>query len=193
MCVKTPQRITHEAGLVGVSAEMNEFLEVMRLLKSKLGVVLVQLPPSYTVDNYFKLENFLKELPADIHFAVEFRHNSWYTAKTGLLLMEHAVCWVATEYAQLPKKVEATTDFLYIRFIGKHGRFRPHTFERIDVTQNLEWWLQRIRELSDRIGTVYGFFNNDYAGYAPGSANKFKKMLGLPIEPQSLPMQGKLF
>jgi uncharacterized protein YecE (DUF72 family) len=193
MCVKTPKKITHEAGLVGVSYEMNEFLGVMRLLVKKLGVILIQLPPAFTAANFDHLAAFVQNLPEDLRFAVEFRHHSWYTAKTASLLAKYSVCWVATEYAELPKNVEATTDFLYIRFIGKHGRFRPHTHERIDVSMNLEWWLQRIRDLADHVHSVYGFFNNDYAGYAPASANKFKKMLGLPIEMQPLPRQEKLF
>jgi uncharacterized protein YecE (DUF72 family) len=193
MCAKIPKVITHEKVLVAVEDETRAFINTMRLLGEKLGVILVQFPPSFTVENRPALEGFLELLPADVRFAVEFRHQSWYTPETAELLRNHHVCWAATEYTDLPKRVEVTADFLYIRFIGEHGRYDRHDREQADVTAQLEWWWQRIQEQADRVHTVYGFFNNDYAGHAPASVNRFKKILGLPVENSTPPKQGRLF
>ena len=193
ICAKTPKAITHEKVLVDVQDETRAFLNTMRLLGEKLGTILVQFPPSFTADQMPALVDFLGLLPDDLRFAVEFRHQSWYTAKTAELLRSHKISWAATEYTDLPKSVEVTADFLYIRFIGEHGRFKRHDREQADVTQQLKWWWQRIQEQADRVHTVYGFFNNDYAGHAPASVNQFKGMLGLPVEEATPPKQGRLF
>src|SRR5581483_3067440 len=45
--MKMPETITHEKRLVGVEEEVASFLALARTLGPKLGVVLVQLPPSF--------------------------------------------------------------------------------------------------------------------------------------------------
>ena len=193
ICAKTPKAITHEKVLIDVQDETRAFLNTMRLLGDKLGVILVQFPPSFSSDHRPALADFLDSLPDDLRFAVEFRHQSWYTAETADLLRAHRTCWVATEYTDLPKSVEVTTDFLYLRFIGEHGRFKRHDRVQADVNEQLRWWWQRIQEQADQVHTIYGFFNNDYAGHAPGSVNQFKEILGLPVEEATPPRQGRLF
>ena len=46
ICLKVPRAITHEAGLVNISREMTRFLESVALLGEKLGVIVIQFPPS---------------------------------------------------------------------------------------------------------------------------------------------------
>jgi uncharacterized protein YecE (DUF72 family) len=193
ICAKTPKAITHEAGLVNVDKEMNAFLDVMRKLGSKLGVILIQFPPSFRAEQAELLAGFLEVLPKDVRFAVEFRNRSWYTPETVALLSTNSICWAATEYAQLPKKVEATTDFQYFRFIGQHRRFSSHDRVQMDVRTNLDWWHERILELPERVQEVYGFFNNDYSGHAPATALKFMELIGMPVAGMQPPQQGRLF
>ena len=80
-----------------------------------------------------------------------------------------------------------------IRFIGKHGRFKLHDKEQIDMTPQLEWWWQWVQSKIDRVATVYGFFNDDFSGHAPAAANKLKQIIGLPVVKNDLPKQMKLF
>lgn len=180
ICVKTPRAITHEAGLIRVEAEMTTFLNVVRLLEDKLGAILIQFPPSFRVDQQEVLDAFLGTLPADMRFAVEFRNRSWYTPETAALLSKYRVCWAATEFERLPKNVENTTDFQYIRLIGYHRRFSHHDHEQIEVGQNLKWWAERVSEFPDTVETVYVFVNNDYSGHAPATVRRFMNMIGLP-------------
>jgi uncharacterized protein YecE (DUF72 family) len=192
ICAKTPRSITHEAGLIKVESEMNAFLETMGRLGPRLGVILIQFPPSFKSDQAPRLAGFLEGLPGEVRFAVEFRHRSWYTPVTFDLLASQAVCWAATEYGQLPKTVPVTTDFQYIRFIGQHRRFNQHDRVQLDVLANLKWWQARLEELPDRVETVYGFFNNDYSGHAPQTARDFMKLLGLPVADWRPPQQARL-
>ncbi|NIT54715.1 MAG: DUF72 domain-containing protein, partial [Aliifodinibius sp.] len=104
------------------------------------------------------LSEFLKQLPTDYKFAVEFRHPSWYLGQTNDLLTKFGVIWAATEYPGVPKKVPLTTDTIFVRLVGKHGRFHSHNREQIDVTPQLESWWDWIRALSEDVYEVYVFF-----------------------------------
>jgi uncharacterized protein YecE (DUF72 family) len=188
-----PRLITHELGLIRSTTFIQEFIDRVLILGDKLGVVLIQLPPNFTSLSKSIFTSFIKELPGDIRFAVEFRHQSWYTSKSAELLKQHNVCWVATEYKRLPKTVPITSDFAYVRFIGRHGRFNHFNQLRIDITSNLRWWQKRIEDIFPQIKSFFGFFNNDYSGFAPATCNQFKSMLGLQCINLEPPKQERLF
>ena len=192
-CAKLPRTITHEMGLIGTRGLVDEFIDAMRLLGDKLGVILIQFPPSFTSTSLPALEAFLKDIPTVVRFAVEFRHRSWYTPQTVELLTAHRICWAAIEFPRLPNQINITTDFLYIRWIGKHGSYTRHTHERVDRSSHLKWWWETIKLYLDRVDSIYGFFNNDYAGFAAGTCNRFKIIAGLPVENIQTPKQQRLF
>ena len=192
-CVKTPRVITHDMGLKDSQGLMDDFIETLTPLKDKTGPILIQLPPSYSQDNLPVLAAFLAGLPASHRYAVEFRHPSWYNKKTEQLLTQHRICWVSIDYPHLPKQICRTTDFLYIRWIGVNNLYHHHSYERVDKTEILKAWIQEITPHLDDVSGVYGFFNNDYAGFAPGTANRFKEIVGLPREPLQASQQPRLF
>ncbi|MFM8319445.1 MAG: DUF72 domain-containing protein, partial [Chloroflexota bacterium] len=194
-----PRELTHDAALRGVDAGLHEFIERVRALDEKLGVLLFQFPPSFSAQNLDVLEETLSGLPRELRFAVEVRHASWYTAaedgaepELARRLRRYGVAWAATEYPDLPAVIYPTAPFLYIRWIGEHGSFKQHTHERLDRTAELRRWLAQIEERGGE-RSVYGFFNNDYAGFAAATANKFKEIAGLPVQPFAPPQQPKLF
>jgi uncharacterized protein YecE (DUF72 family) len=191
--VKVPREITHEAGLVNVENEMSRFIDRVKILGEKLSVILIQFPPSFTNSHEAKLDAFLEYLPKDFSFAVEFRHRSWYVPETADMLLAHNICWVATEYKGVPKEVEVTSDKLFVRLVGQHGRFVRHDLEQIDVIPQLASWWDWMRSVADNISEIYVFFNDDFSGFAPASANKLKKMIGLPVIEPDHPKQMSFF
>lgn len=199
-CLKTPKSITHEAGLINVRQEMSAFLERVRLLGDKLGAVLLQFPPSFRSLQQEVLESFLVELPVDIRFAVEIRDPSWFVVAVDCtephlasILRRTGVCWAATQFPGMPARIYATTDWLYIRWIGQHGSFKVHDHEREDRSPELRAWCDQVRELSHTLTEVYGFTNNDYAGFAAGTADRLKAILQLPRVEYRPPRQATLF
>lgn len=194
-CAKVPRTVTHELGLKGVGARevLSAFLDSLGALEGKLGVVLIQLPPSFTTQEADTLADFLADLPDAPRFAVEVRHSSWHVPATAELLRKHGVCWAATDYRDLPARVHLTAPFLYLRWIGWHGRYPSHEEERVDRTERLQAWVDRLLGYADRVDAVFGFTNNDYAGHAPATANRVKSLLGLPTENLAPPRQGRLF
>ena len=195
-CVKTPKDITHAAGPPGIAGRvrpMLEFVEAIRMFGEKLGVVLIQFPPSFDAGATKELGTFLEALPDDVRFAVEFRNPSWDTEHTAELLREHACGWVAADYlTREPWEITATSDFLYVRWVGRHGQYPTLDKERIDPTERLKWWKRRIDTCKD-VRTVWGFFNNDYTGYAIGTANRMKRLVGQQVRTPESPQQGDLF
>jgi uncharacterized protein YecE (DUF72 family) len=171
---------------------MAAFLEALRPLEERLGPVLIQFPPSFGPAERPALAQFLGGLARDLRYAVELRHAGWYEPATAELLAEHAAAWVALDYLDLPQQVALTTDFLYVRWVGQHGRFVQRGREEIDVTPRLRWWWDQLAPRAGEVGEVYGFFNDDYAGHAPATANRFKAIAGLPVVEPEIPQQGRL-
>lgn len=189
--VKTPRAITHEAVIGDTITPMREFLRIVRTLGEKLGPVLIQYPPTLPARVWPQVERFLDSLPADIRFAVEFRHDSWFNDDVIAGLRRRRIALVNAEYDHKPVREPVyTADFAYIRLVGKHGRFEPMTHERFDPTPQLEWWHRRLIDSSVR--TIYLMINNDFAGYSIATTDRFRALIG---EAVSTPQQrlGMLF
>ena len=76
-----------------------------------------------------------------------------------------------------------TTDFLYIKFIGDRT-IQEKDFGKIQkdrVSEMKKWirFLKRAREEHRKINLAIVAANNHYAGFGPGTANTFRKMLDL--------------
>lgn len=107
--VKVPEIITHEKRLdpdKHVIGDMETFLEKISPLKNsnKLGAIIIQLPPSYTIKEIKNLEKFLERLrnnqstnEYDNNYAVEFRHSSWNTEGILELLHHYEIASVLTD------------------------------------------------------------------------------------------------
>lgn len=198
--LKLPQEITHEYVLREASFPMlNEFCDRVLLLKEKLGAVLVQLPPQFEAskENAQALREFLRELPKEIRFAVEFRNREWMNDWTFEELGKNnaALCLVEGKWLPRAQMLEAvgrrTADFSYIRFMGERDLT---TFDAVVRAQDagLQMWKEEIERL--KAENVFVYFSNFYEGFAPASVNKLKVLLGQKIiSPSSLENQKSLF
>lgn len=192
-CPKAPREITHDLRLApATAAVLQNFLATMATLGEKLGPVVFQFPPDFHAAEREQLDAFLGQLPRNFRYAVEVRHRSWWSNDTEEMFRRHDVCWVAADYIYLPKEIRRTTDFLYLRFLGRHGQYETKTHEIADKSADLTRWRELVAEHSDAAPTVYAFFNDDYAGHSPATAERLKAQLGLDVEPGP-PQQGKLF
>jgi len=168
-----------------------------RELGPKLGAVLLQFPPwaKPRLAQRF-LEELLETLDPAIRYAVELRDAGWFEgiARTQLLakLSEQKVvlAWSYLTYVEVPP--ELTTDLVYLRFIGDHTTVpaSTHGEVRVDRTAETRLWASRVLAVRDQVSTVFAFFNNHFAGFAPASVNLFRRELGLepvPLEPEAPP------
>ena len=198
--LKLPQSITHEYALREAAFPiLNEFCERVALLKEKLGVILVQMPPNFEAskDNAQALRDFLAELPKTIRFAVEFRNREWLVDWTFEELEKNKVALCLIEGNWIPRgqmfeaTAKKTADFAYVRFMGERDLT---SFDKIQRAQdaNLEMWKREIERIAAK--DVFVYFSNFYEGHAPASANKLKELFGQKaIDAGSLENQKSLF
>jgi uncharacterized protein YecE (DUF72 family) len=204
--LKLPREITHEAALRGPRAArvLEEFTRGARLLKEKLAAVLVQLPPQFeaTRENFNALEEFLPVLARDVRFAFEFRDSFWFDEEMLAPLARHANVslalvegpWASRERIwRAAARLLDSTDFAYLRWMGERDLTRFDEVVR-PRDSNLERWAAAIERLRERVPGVFAYFSNFYEGHAPASANKLKRLLGLPfVEPDDMENQPTLF
>jgi uncharacterized protein YecE (DUF72 family) len=83
-----------------------------------------------------------------------------------------------------------TAPFVYVRFLGNRQEMdaavkkaleigqRKQAWESLikDRTVQMKMWIPPIKGLLARNIPVYVYFNNHYAGYAPGSVELFEKL-----------------
>jgi uncharacterized protein YecE (DUF72 family) len=179
---KLPRLLTHEKRLDlerGVEGDLTKFLSLMKPLiaAGKLGPILIQLPPSFAYDGDFvRLERFLKTVPEDIAFAVEFRHPTWLREEVWNLLRSHNVANVIVDEPLLPPDIVTTADFAFIRW---HGRgVRPWYNYRYSNSE-LEKWVPKVREVVASSKKTFGYFNNHFRGFAVENSLTMMKMLGI--------------
>lgn len=102
--VKVPRAITHDARLVDGAEAVVRFVEELDALRAKLGVLLVQLPPSLVFDPAVAEAFFagIRRCDPDVQIACEPRHASWFSAAAEALLVGHRIARVAADPARTP-------------------------------------------------------------------------------------------
>lgn len=191
--VKTPRQITHEGRIDEHVPLMREFIQTMRHLDQKLGVILLQFSPYFQAIYFEALVHLLDTLPPDIRFAAEFRHESWNTPQVQQVLSDRRIARVSIDYFDEAQLFDPTATFEYIRWLGIHDRYPDCNKEEVNMLPRLEWWRDRILERKLFPTKVYGTFNNDFSGYSILSIEQFRRLVNLPIPPRKSSTEQTLF
>jgi uncharacterized protein YecE (DUF72 family) len=144
-----------------------------------------------------RLGKLLTLWPAEIELVVEVRNAGWIAPPLLDLLRRHAVGLVLPAYYTMPGPGElfagpdpVTSSLIYVRFLGHHkrmdklvagliaaGQRRGEWSElALDRTDEMREWIEPLRRRASAGKRVMTFFNNHYAGYAPGSAFRFGRL-----------------
>ena len=165
--IKGSQFITHIRKIENVETALANFLAqgLLRLGK-KLGPILWQFPPNFSID-LPRLETFFKLLPrtqkqasayarqrdewmasrawleveADLplHHAVEIRHKSFAIPEYVSLLRENNIALVVADSVKWPCLMDVTADIVYCRLHGSEKLYASgYTADAIDV------WARRV-------------------------------------------------
>lgn len=180
---KIPRLVTHDRRLVGAEPDFVEFLSAMDVLGAKLGPLLLQFPPDFTSQERPALEHFLSILPDDFRFAAEFRHRSWLEEDTYELLRHHGVAWTMIDLSYMPKHLEITADFVYIRWLGDHKKIIRMDATQLDRRDELDRWAEALDDVARHVQRIYGFANNHYSGHSPADIRYLSSRLGVPARP----------
>jgi uncharacterized protein YecE (DUF72 family) len=179
---KLPKEITHEKYLRESEDTLHRFLEAMAPLGEKLGPVLIQLPPDFhaTDEDREALADFLRLLPEEYQFAAEFRHRSWLTDDTLDRLRQHGVAWTMIDMYYMPRRLDLTSDFTYVRLLGDRRKIQSVDRLQLDRTPELQEWADVFGRISREVQQTWVFINNHYAGHSPDNVRQLRRMLGLP-------------
>jgi len=176
---KLPKRITHELKLAGVEEQVERVYRSMGQLRGKLGVLVVQLPPSIVYEKHWEtVKAFVDLLAPKIRHAIEFRNESWFRDDVLNLLRERnvAIVWSQNQYMATPAVV--TADFTYLRLVGERD---IEKFDRIvkDRSAEMKDWRDRLESAESELAQAFVILNNHFAGFSPASVNHFRKLSGL--------------
>ena len=184
---KFPKLITHEKKLDHAQGDAEAFIGVMQALGDKLAALILQFAYDFTPDHFDRLDDFLGALPEGPRYAVEVRNRAWLTPKLAEMLSNHNAALVLQDLHYMPRLDWITADFTVIRWLGRRKDIEHFDRIQIDRTRELETWAERVQRFIEDGVDVYGFFNNHYAGFSPGSVHQFAAMLGVEL---GAPMEG---
>jgi uncharacterized protein YecE (DUF72 family) len=175
--VKLSRLITHTQRLNDVKEAWELFVSRAQGLKEKLGVILVQFPPSFRAneENLARCKYFMEYAPeAGIQLAFELRHATWFEAAGLRFFTDHGACVVQAESSRYPHTPPDfnPADFTYYRF---HGPRRLYASQYTD--DELEAWAKLIRRDMAASKDVYVYFDNDMHGYALDDAKRLRDII----------------
>jgi uncharacterized protein YecE (DUF72 family) len=209
-CPKFPKQLSHNGTLCNHLEQGQQFVDLMRHLGDRLGVIFIQLPPSYAPNNFADLEKFLTALRLDNaqtapKFALEVRHSNWFQQphqdrlnalltdlEIGRVLLDSRPIYTLPSGAS-PVKQERRKPNLPLQPVIT----APHTLIRFishpQADLNFQFWLEWQNYLSQWLNAgiqVYFFMHCPIEERSPHHAQALQNMLeksGLPIPP--LPWQ----
>ncbi len=191
LSVKVHQVFTHNRQAFRPQ-DVDEFKKGIEPLQaaSRLAALLLQFPWSFvqTPVHVQHLERLFR-LFTGYPLAVEVRHDSWDTPAFYRFLAEQRVglCNIDQplfDKSLKPGAVATHPDFSYVRFHGRNAKDwfrkdagRDDRYNYLYSRDELQDWLERIRELGRKSPQVFIITNNHYRGQAMANALQIKNML----------------
>jgi uncharacterized protein YecE (DUF72 family) len=186
--IKVPETITHQKRLDirrGAITDFEEFLDKISPLKTakKLAAILIQLPPSFNVNDFKNIEAFLDRLPNshNYDYAVEFRHPSWKTEGPWEMLKHYNIAAVITdsppkENLHFLSDVIVSADHSFIRFHGRNTEGH-YWYNYLYTKEELKPWVEKVSKIRKETKVLRAYFNNHWGGKAVVNALQFKEMI----------------
>lgn len=173
--VKMPRTITHESRLQRCEDLLLKFLEEVAHLGTKLGCILVQLPPSLAFDTneVARLFSLLRD-HTSVAVACEPRHASWFTPAGASVLREAGVVFVQAHPPIAAGADDYSSDMptLYIRL---HGA--PEVYYSAYDDEFIAAVATQMRRTHEQNGTAWCIFDNTARGAAIPNALTLMKQL----------------
>ena len=170
--VKVNRLISHTLHLRDAAEPLGTFLAHATVLGTKLGPLLIQLPPHFQLD-LSRLETFLDGVPREHRWSVELRHPSWQIPEVYDALGRRGIALCVPVGGRVRPDLVTTAPFTYLRMHAGAGPAGGFT------TAQLRSWAARVRALVKSGKEVHVYFNNDREGHAVRDALRLREMLRL--------------
>jgi uncharacterized protein YecE (DUF72 family) len=165
--VKASRYLTHIKRLQSPGEPVKKLLARAGSLKSKLGPILLQLPPNLPA-SVPALRQTLRAFPSAQRVAFEPRHESWFDDSVYAVLAEHGAALCLSDTAGRRSPLVRTADWGYLRF--HEGRASPSPCYG---KQALAAWAKRLADTWNDQHELFVYFNNDRGGCAVRDAHRF--------------------
>jgi uncharacterized protein YecE (DUF72 family) len=196
-CPKFPRSISHDGLLLPKVEVVKTFVDLMQGLQveqnSRLGPLLLQLPPRYGPQFFADLEAFLGELEhLPVQIAVEVRHRQWFmpqqenrlnvlleSLSIGRVLLDTRPIYTGPDDPQLhserkkpklPLHPVATAPFCVIRYISHPDRHFNESF--------IHTWIPYLRQWLEEDKQIYFFVHCPVEEHSPDNAVFLNELLG---------------
>lgn len=189
-CPKFPKAITHQGLLQSQIDKGLSFLETMSGLGDNLGLVFIQLPPSYSPQYFADLRQFLQAFNK-YNLALEVRHLDWFSSphkeQLNQMLTELNIAKVLLDTRPIynskddpqansqrrkpnvPLEPIATNNCAFVRFISHPEAQYNQAY--------LQQWVIQVKDWLKENKTVYFFVHCPVEEHSPNTANYFKQLL----------------
>ena len=172
--VKLSRLFTHTQALKVSSAELHAVLNGILELGNKLGVLLVQLPPSLGFDSKIA-EDFFDKLRVVYGGPVAFepRHKTWLTPPALELMRRFSLSKVVADPDPCPLPLEKNplSQILYYRLHGS-----PEIYKSNYEMPELQKLQTQMQSLQEKTGALWCIFDNTTFGYATLNALQLKEL-----------------
>jgi len=169
--VKASRYLTHILRLADPEGPVDYLMERASLLGDRLGVVLVQLPPSLELDPE-RLDRTLRAFAGRVPVAVEPRHRSWFVDEAWDVLRSHDAAFVLADRRGPITPLVSTAPWTYLRLHVGTASPRPCYGDRA-----LRSWVERLHALGPAGRQGWVFFNNDHRACAIRNAATFAELV----------------
>ena len=173
---KVPQSVSHVARLEDCDAAIDAFLSEVTALGSKLGPLLLQLPPSFAFTPDL-VEHASRMLSRGGRFTIacEPRHESWFVPEVDGWLAERRIARVASDPARHPGAGEPG-GWRGLSYYRLHGSPRMYYSSYDDRALNA--WSEQL--LHDSARDTWCIFDNTASGAAASNALALVKRVAAP-------------
>jgi len=195
-CFKFRQEISHRSALTANHPLVMEQIERLEPLRSKIGLLCLQLPKSFGADGLAQLDRFLAALPDTYVYSVEVRNLEFFAKgeaerELNRILMHYQVnrvmfdtrplfADIATDAATLDAQKKKPRVPLHVLATGQRPQVRfiaPVEFERAE--HYLDQWVAKVAKWLDMGLEPFLFFHTPDNRQAPELANWFVEKLEL--------------
>lgn len=172
--IKVWNEITHTRRLDDCGDAVTAFMQALAPMGDKSGPLLLQLPPSLTVDALPLLERVLAQFTSHgaTQLAVEFRHRSWDIPAVAGMMDNQGTAIVLHDMKRPLSLAANNAPLVYLRYHGVKGDYKGAY-----GADFLQAQAAAIRSWQNERRTIYVFFNNTMTGDAPLEALGLQKML----------------
>ena len=193
MSVKVPQIITDDKRLniynKNMINDLTLFIDKISPLKNanKLGAIIIQLPSSFTIKDFRRLEEFLYVIKSNLvtksyDYAVELNVKSWDTKGVLNLLQHYYVSHVISDApSQANLKYLTIEDYITCKSLAVFRLCGRNTYDHMSnysySQKELVTLAEKIKKVKDMTDNTYVYFSNSYGGKAVVNALQFKEMV----------------